>query len=108
MLPVLHNLHYVFVHILICMVNIVLLLSLDMCLTKVEKEYNVDERWSPSDPQFISSVVAQEALRAKQTKKMLLVSSRRWFLLSWKKKYSGTSSSQSGYNICSSLQVILQ
>ena len=69
-----------------------------MRLTKMEKEYNVDKRWSPSDPQFISSLVAQEALRAKQTKEMLLVlSRRRWFLLSLKKKYSGTSSSPLQY-----------
>ena len=64
--------------------------SLNSRLTKMEREYQVNKRWSPTDPQYISSLVAHEAVKAKQTKEMLLVSGRRrWFLLSLKRKYSG-------------------
>lgn len=62
-----------------------------LCLVlKMETQYKIQTRWAPSDPQYRSSLVAYEAVRAKQTLDLILVSGRRrWFLLSLKKKYTG-------------------
>ena len=70
---------------------IIYLLSLNSRLIKIEKEHDIKTRWSPTDQQYISSLTTQECVNAKQTLDMLLVSGRRrWFLLSLKKKYSGS------------------
>lgn len=66
------------------------LVSLHERLLKMEKQLKIQTRWSPSDPQYRSSLVTCEAVRAKQTLDLILVSGRRrWFLLSLKKKYTG-------------------
>ena len=66
------------------------LVSLHERLLKMEKQFKIQTRWSPSDPQYRSSLVTCEAVRAKQTLDLILVSGRRrWFLLSLKKKYTG-------------------
>lgn len=72
------------------MLCLVFSLSLHERLLKMETQYKIQTRWAPSDPQYRSSLVAYEAVRAKQTLDLILVSGRRrWFLLSLKKKYTG-------------------
>ena len=57
----------------------------------MENQHNIQTRWLPSDVQYQSSLITTEAVKAKQTLDMMLVSGRRrWFLLSLKKKYAGT------------------
>ena len=71
-------------------VLVILYFRLNLRLIAMEKEYNIKKRWNMTDQQYISSFITQEAVNAKQTRDMLLVSGRRrWFLLSLKKKYSG-------------------
>lgn len=66
------------------------LYSLHERLLKVAKQFKIQTRWSPTDPQYRSLLVTYEAVRAKQTLDLILVSGRRrWFLLSLKKKYPG-------------------
>lgn len=56
----------------------------------MEREHQITARWTPSDAQYTSCLVTLEAVQAKQTLDMILVSGRRrWFLLSLKKKYAG-------------------
>lgn len=56
----------------------------------MEQQNNIQTRWLPSDAQYQSSLITTEAVKAKQTLDMMLVSGRRrWFLLSLKKKYTG-------------------
>lgn len=56
---------------------------------RMETQFNIRTHWVPSDQQYQSSWVTYEAVRAKQTLDMILVSGwRRWFLLSLKKKYT--------------------
>ena len=56
----------------------------------MEMQFNIRTRWVPSDQHYQCSWVTYEAVRAKQTLDMILVSGRRrWFLLSLKKKYTG-------------------
>ena len=71
-------------------VLVILYFRLNLRLIEMEKEYNIKKRWNMTDQRYISSLITQEAVNAKQTRDMLLVSGRRrWFLLSLKKKYSG-------------------
>ena len=71
------------------------LYSLHERLLKVEKQFKIQTRWSPTDPQYRSSLVTYEAVRARQTLDLILVSGRRrWFLLSLKKKYTGINDHQ--------------
>lgn len=65
--------------------------SINERLLKMENQNNIQARWLPSDVQYQSSLITSEAVKAKQTLDMMLVSGRRrWFLLSLKKKYAGT------------------
>ena len=65
--------------------------SINERLLKIENQNNIQTRWLPSDVQYQSSLITTEAVKAKQTLDMMLVSGRRrWFLLSLKKKYTGT------------------
>ena len=65
--------------------------SINEPLLKMENQHNIQTRWLPSDVQYWSSLITTEAVKAKQTLDMMLVSGRRrWFLLSLKKKYAGT------------------
>lgn len=64
--------------------------SINERLLKMEHQNNIHTRWLPSDAQYQSSLITTEAVKAKQTLDMMLVSGRRrWFLLSLKKKYTG-------------------
>lgn len=63
--------------------------SINERLLKMEHQNNIQTRWLPSDAQYQSSLITTEAVKAKQTLDMMLVSGRRrWFLLSLKKKYT--------------------
>jgi hypothetical protein len=55
-------------------------------LIKMERQYNVIRRWNPTDQQCISLLIIQEAVNAKQTRDMLLVSGRRrCFFYHWRR-----------------------
>ena len=58
-------------------VLVILYFWLNLHLIKMEKEYNIKERWNMTDQRYISSLITQEAVNAKQTRDMLLVSGRR-------------------------------
>lgn len=64
--------------------------SINDRLLKMENQYNIQTGWLPSDAQYQSSLITTDAVKAKQTLDMMLVSGRRrWFLLYLKKKYTG-------------------
>ncbi|XP_028415627.1 uncharacterized protein LOC114538983 [Dendronephthya gigantea] len=60
--------------------------SLNNRLLRMETEHGIQSRWTPTSEQYLSTLRTQEAVNAKQTLDMILISGRRrWFLLSLKK-----------------------
>ena len=61
--------------------------SINERLLKMENHNNIQTRWLPSNVQYQSSLITTEAVIAKETLDMMLVSGRRrWFFLSLKKQ----------------------